>query len=68
MGKFLFPALVILIGAAATYYGYQMVKGAVGTEAAPQGSTGRFLLGQVIRPESEWEKNKMAQGILMTLG
>lgn len=65
MGKYVLPLLVITAGVAAAWAGWKLVRGTV--EPATTG-VGGFRLGQVLRPESEWEKNKRSEGILLSIG
>lgn len=72
MGKYILPVLVIGVGFAAAYAGWKMVKNYTDASTPPVGGSvtgmGRFALGQVLRPESDWEKYKRAEGLLLSIG
>ena len=72
-GKLFVPVLAIVGGFSLAAIAFKWAQGYMNKpENAPggpgPGGVGRFRLGEVLRTQSEWEKNKMAQGLLMTLG
>ena len=73
MKEYIVPVLAIVGGFSLALAAFKWSQGYMGANGQGVKGIGRFgfggrRMGVVLTPQSTWEKNKMAQGILMTLG
>lgn len=68
MGRFIVPLAVLAAGGGLAWLGYKAAKKAATPEQTGNGNgNGPSGIGQAILPSSTYQKNKTAEGILLSL-